>query len=488
MDDEPDLESILAGAGGTDLGDDDADLNLDDDAMLADLLGGGGDDDDIDIGSLDLDGLNLSELGDDDVLASITGQASSPAPAPAPAPARAPAPDTSVVAGGAGTDDDFDVASGTDVHAMDPEEAELASILAGGEDPELTNILNEGEVEGSNGGTEKDVPIPQPAPADVDPEQPQETIGLGDGDGVADGVDSAGGDVLNDDFASEQLMGQEEFGSIADIEIHKAPKPMGFGIKFGSMSVESLINLTWPGKYEEEGVEERMNYIVVSRLHEETDTLSNPALEAGVVAGDVVLEMNGVPVFSNTDMKAANKKGATSLRLRVAKRTGVMGNDSIEGLDVPDPEAVMQQQSSANTTTAIATNDDLAENDEVADVLKNFGGDATGLDDTDLGLSELGLELNMDLSDLTRMTAEELADGDDSLAALIGGDGSSGLTAGSGQRHTYTVQRRKKFGFGILFALVPVDKLDFDFNGKGQNGVLEVCTLLLETTLQETNE
>ena len=67
--------------------------------------------------------------------------------------------------------------------------------------------------------------------------------------------------------------------------------------------------------------------------------IANPAAAAGVTPGDVVLEMNAVPVFTMRDMKAANKKGSKTLQLRVVRREA--DDDALGGGAADDVTAIV---------------------------------------------------------------------------------------------------------------------------------------------------
>ena len=296
-----------------------------------------------------------------------------------------------------------------------------------------------------------------------------------------------------DELALAELVGDEEEGVVVDVVVAKAPKPMGFGIKFGSVGVEALVMLNWPNKFSEPGVEERLEYIIVSRLQEENPSsgVANPARLAGVEAGDVVLEMNGVPIFSTADMKAANKKGAKSLQLRVVRR----GTDLLAQFDSATVVAPAGRQRGKDTEVATETEPalDFADDDaELTALLQMTGGDGDpkltehgANEDLDRKLNELGLDLNIDLGDIDFSNVPGLEDIDGSLTDVMDdGTGAQNIVAEEdsaadaatlpvGRKLTVTVQRRRNFGFGIMFAHVPVHSLAFDFDGKGEDGTQE---------------
>jgi hypothetical protein len=417
--DDVDLEALLAGE---DIGDVDLDIGETDDAILANLLGtetSGLLGDDFENQSATIG--DIDDVDDDEVLASLMGAISEG--------------EDEVVALTAiqKTDEPGEI-MGHEADEPEPTQQIGGYVI----EEEIDSIkMNLGKIIANADQQEKQfLPKSDDAYINSDGNEGKSSV---NGHTI---LDTQSGDTANLTLETNSPLTVDDLSTNANtfkVEIMKAAKPMGFGIKFGTMGAENLIDIDWPGKDEDPQMANRETYIVVSSCKECAEGIDNPALEAGIQSGDIVIMANGMAVFTNADLKTASKRGGKVLELVLA-RLPVFGGD-------------------------LYTTEEAADEENQTSFIQNVESDPRdGVDDDiDQRLNELGVHFNIDVGldgiDLSCMDDTEI------LSSGIMVDGSEMLT---GNCHTYTVIRRPKFGFGILFALAPIDKFDFDFDGKDQ--------------------
>ena len=358
-------------------------------------------------------------------------------------------------------DDDADIlasllqgdAGGDGTDAGDVSGIDLGGIDLGDVGMDDIDNMDDAEVLAALGLGDQDDSVGVPEPAAQQPSEQADAV-----DSLALDAMTGSGEAGDDDGHSleidpELLNGAE--ARLVDVVVQKAPKPMGFGIKFGSVSTESLAGLFWPGKFEEPGVDSRTEYIIVSRLQDSASAagVPNPAQAAGVGAGDVVLEMNGSPIFGTSDMKAAKKKGSSQLRLRLVQET-------------PDSDPGSAQLNANNNDLLAELGlegvDDAALSALLREDLGDLGAGPQGAEWNEK-LNELGLDLNLDLGMDVDLSGVPGMGDDADLNSIIDGGANA---VPPGRKLTFTLHRRNVFGFGIIYAQVAVDSIQFDFEGK----------------------
>ena len=270
--DDMDLLAILAEA------DNDAAAGEGDESdanILANLLGddGGGGfvgDEDVDLGGLDLnmgvDDLDFAALGitgyEEDGVGDSAGGTAAEAEAEAAAAAAAepePEPEPELEPAKEAEPLPADVADGNAASQSDPGHHHAVELR---QQQDVPVDIATGDERGESGGSPAP---PLPNTANYENNTVVDQIGVDSVGAESEAAVAAAAAELAE-LDVEALIADEERGVAVDVTVHKAPKPMGFGIKFGTVGVETLVGLNWPGKFAEPGVEDRTECVTHSFL------------------------------------------------------------------------------------------------------------------------------------------------------------------------------------------------------------------------------